>query len=89
MRKDINELINNNLKIMLCIGNNEIEINGEISCILSQETIAEIVHLTRPTVTNIIHRLTVLGFVEDKGIKHKKYALTQRGRTVVQTINKL
>lgn len=86
MAINISILLNDNYKVLSTIYNSYIEIMGEKCCPLSQEEIAKLCSLTRPTITNIINKLKKEHFIEKNLKEKKRYKLTPKAIEILNII---
>ena len=80
----INELFNDSYKVLKILYDNQVTINNETYCPLSQEAISKELGVTRVTIGNIMKRLKDKNLIIVEG--SRKYILTNE---VIKTIKKI
>lgn len=89
MNKDVNFLLNDYFKILNIIYNNQITINDETYCNLSQNEIAILNGTARATVNIALNKLKDMDLIQYDIKQQKKYYLTQRALDILNIINRI
>lgn len=79
---------NDRFKILQCMSERQIEVNGKIIVPLSQQDIADMVQLSKKKVNAIIGELKENGYIIQKNPTRGKYVLTEKAHHVVNQIQK-
>jgi len=73
--------------ILDCIKRNEIPVNGELCCPLSQTDMAINIGVSKVTLQKISSKLKAEGYIVR--LSHNKWALTEKGEKTVAALKKL
>jgi len=79
---------NDRYRILLCMADRQIEVNGRTIVPLSQQDIADVVQLSKKKVNVIIGELKENGYVIQQSPTRGKYSLTEKARNVVAQIQR-
>ena len=83
----INELLNDSYKVLKILYDNQVTINNETYCPLSQEAISKELGVTRVTIGNIMKRLKDKNLIIVEG--SRKYILTNEAIKTIKKIQKI
>ena len=89
MQPDTNELINVSYKLLSLIYDNQVTLQGETYCPLSQQELSDMMGMTRATINTHLPKLRELGLLEDDVGKSKKYILTDRAIQIVEKLENI
>lgn len=79
---------NDRYKILQCMFDRQVEINGQNVVPLSQQNIADVVQLSKKKVNTIIGELKNNGYIQQQSPTRGKYLLTNKAIQVVRKIQK-
>jgi predicted transcriptional regulator len=79
---------NDRYKILQCMFERQVEINGQNVVPLSQQNIADVVQISKKKVNTIIGELKSNGYVQQQSSTRGKYLLTNKAIQVVRKIQK-
>lgn len=89
MNKIIELITNDYYKVLSIIYENQITVDGETYCPLSQEKIASIAGVSRNTIGTIVKNLKQQNLIYCKENETKKYFLNQETVDVIKKIKKM
>jgi len=79
---------NNRYKVLQCMAQRRIDVNGKEIVPLSQQDIADVVQLSKKQVNTIISELKENGYILQKSLTRGKYFLTPKALNIVAQIQK-
>lgn len=82
----IDFFINERYKVLICLYERQIEVNGKIYSPLSQEEISQVVGISKATVNNILKELKKEKYIVQQNRTRGKYTLTEKA---IKLINEL
>lgn len=77
---------NERYKVLMCLYERQIEVNGKIYAPLSQEEISQVVGISKATVNNVLKELKKEKYIVQQNRTRGKYTLTDKA---MQFINEL
>lgn len=82
----IDFFINERYKVLACLYERQIEVNGKIYAPLSQEEISQVVGISKASVNNVLKELKKEKYIVQQSRTRGKYTLTEKA---IQLINEL
>ena len=79
---------NDRYRILLCMADRQIEVNGKTIVPLSQQDIADVVQLSKKKVNVIIGELKKNGYILQQSSTRGKYSLTEKALGVIDQIQR-
>ena len=80
--------LNDKCKVLKCMAERQIPVNGEMVIKLSQQEIADILKFTKPKVNSIVRSLKDAGYLIQHGARGK-YSLTAKAVEELRIIDKM
>jgi predicted transcriptional regulator len=85
----IDFFMNDRYKVLFCLSERQIDVNGKLFTPLSQEQISEIVGISKATVNTVIKDLKKEKYIVQQSKTRGKYILTDKAKLVLSKIEKL
>ena len=85
IKQELESLINDNYKVLSLLYDNQITINGETYCNLTQVEMSDMLNVTRMTLSKRLKELKNNNLIV---FEKQKYVLTNRAIQIIETIEK-
>ena len=86
IKQELESLINDNYKVLSLLYDNQITINGETYCNLTQVEMSNMLNVTRMTLSKKLKELKNNNLIV---FEKQKYVLTNRAIQIIETIEKI
>lgn len=86
IKQELESLINDNYKVLSFLYDNQITINGETYCNLTQVEMSNMLNVTRMTLSKKLKELKNNNLIV---FEKQKYVLTNRAIQIIETIEKI
>lgn len=86
IKQELESLINDNYKVLSLLYDNQITINGETYCNLTQVEMSDMLNVTRMTLSKKLKELKNNNLIV---FEKQKYVLTNRAIQIIETIEKI
>lgn len=80
--------VNDKFKVLSCMAERQISVNGDMVIKLSQQEVADILQISKVKVNSIIAELKSDGFLIQQSSRGR-YALTEKARTTLENVTNI